>query len=491
MDYFIGLDIGTSGVKAIAVALAGKVLATKTVAYPLSAPKPGWAEQDPDLWWHGTQKVLRLLLADPQLRHGHALSVGLSGQMHSSVFLDAQGDVIRPALLWCDGRTTKQCQTITKRVGEARLRNWVSNPALEGFTLPKILWLKENEPAAWRRLAKVVLAKDYIRYRLTGVLGTDYSDAAGTLLLDVKHRRWSGELLGALGLKRDLLVDLGESSQVIGNVSANAAKLTGLPLGVAVVAGGADNACGAIGVGAVKPGLAVASWGTSGTVLAPTAKPLVDPKMRAHTFCSAVPGQWYVMGVMLSAGGAFSWYRQNLAKGETDLSLNSEAAKIAPGSGGLSFLPYFQGERTPHRDASARGALVGLSLSHSRAHVSRALLEGICYGLRDSVEILKALKLPVKSVLLTGGGAKSPLLRRMQADIYGLPVHTVDKEEGPAFGAALLGAVGVVAFKSIEQACERTLRRSKAVAPDKKTHRAYALPYQRFKDLYPILKPTF
>lgn len=486
--YFIGLDAGTSGVKAIAVDARGRLLASASSPLTLQAPRPGWAEQDPDAWWRAAVSSLKALQGDRRLKGMRPEALGLSGQMHSSVFLDEAGTVIRPALLWCDGRTTAQCQAITKKVGESRLRQWVSNPALEGFTLPKVLWLRETEPAAFRRLRTVLLAKDYLRFKLSGVLATDFSDAAGTLMLDVAKRRWSAELLKALKLDGGLLPALGESSEILSVVSAAGAKASGLPQGLPIAGGGADNACGAVGVGAVTHGTAVASWGTSGTVLAPLARPKVDPGLRAHTFCSAVPGQWYVMGVMLSAGASFAWYRDQLRGGADSLSLNREAAAIAPGAEGLTFLPYLSGERTPHRDASARGALAGLSLSHTKAHVSRAVLEGICFGLRDAVEILRGLKLPLRSILLTGGGAKSPLLRRLQADIYGVPVQTVDKEEGPAYGAALLGMVSVGAHKSVAAACQTTLKRGPVLKPDARAHEAYAAPYARFRSLYPALK---
>ncbi len=491
MEYLIGIDVGTSGVKALAVDHHGRILAARSKSYPLSAPKPGWAEQDPELWWRASCAVLKGLCADKALKNGRAAGVGISGQMHSSVFLDSQGAVIRPALLWCDGRTTAECNWITAKIGEKNLKNWVSNPALEGFTLPKILWLKNHEPAAFRRLAKVLMPKDFLRLRLSNSLATDYSDASGTLMLDVKRRRWSADVMKACGLGLSLLPELGESSEVLGRVSREASRLCGLPEGTPIVGGGADNACGAVGVGAVAPGSVVASWGTSGTVLAPTAAPKVDPKMRVHTFCSAVPGQWYVMGVMLCAGGAFAWYRDQLAGSEDPLSLNREAEAIAPGAAGLTFLPYLQGERTPHRDAKARGVLAGMTLSHSRAHVTRAVLEGICFGLRDSVEILRGLDLPLKNILLTGGGAKSPMLRAMQADIFGVGVSTVDKEEGPAFGAGLLAGVGVGVYKTVAEACASTLRISKPLRPDAKKHQAYAGPYYRYRSLYPALQPFF
>jgi xylulokinase len=493
MRYFLGLDIGTSGVKATLIDEKGNVKATSSAPHPLSTPKPGWAEQKPEDWYKSTALAVGKVLRMSKARPADVASVGLSGQMHSSVFLDAANKVIRPALLWCDGRTTAECRQITERVGEDRLRDWVSNPALEGFTLPKVIWLRNHEPDAFARLAKVVLAKDYIRLRLTGVLASEPSDASATLMYDTKNQRWSQDILHALDLPLSLVPDVGGSAEVLGRVDRAAARATGLAEGTPVVGGGADNACGAVGVGLVSPGEAVASWGTSGTVLSPTASPMVDPGMRAHTFCHAVPNTWYLMGVMLTAGGAFAWHRKELAKElakkrDANLRLNREADAVRIGADGLTFLPYLQGERTPHRDAAARGAFVGLSLMHTRAHMTRAVLEGICFGMRDSLSILQGLSIDLSRVLVTGGGAQSPFIRRMQADVYGLPVVRVDKEEGPAYGAALLGAVGAGAFPDIATACNKTLKRLAPEKPGGKAHAAYEGPYARYRALYPALK---
>lgn len=489
---FLGLDVGTSGVKAVLVARDGEVAASAVTPLTMSTPHPGWAEQDPDAWWEATAaSIRRLRAARPDAEIG---AIGVSGQMHSSVFLDRAGRVIRPALLWCDGRTTEQCAAITRRAGgEERLRQWVRNPALEGFTLPKVLWLREKEPQAYGRLATVLLAKDFIRYRLTGVLATEPSDASGTLMYDPAGRRWSDEILAAVEIPRALLPDVGGSSEVLGRVTADAARLTGLAEGTPVVGGGADNACGAAGVGVVTPGEAVASWGTSGTVLAPTSEPLVDPGLRAHTFAHVVPGVWYLIGVVLSAAGAFNWYHRQLARELGDDAaargaLDAEAASVPAGAEGVTFLPYLQGERTPHRDASARGAFVGLSLAHTRAHLTRSVLEGVCFALRDSLEILRELGLSPRTLLLTGGGAKSPFLRRLQAEVYGVPVQTVNREEGPAYGAALLAAVGAGAFPDLAAAARATLTRGAPEAPDPAAHRAYDAPYARFRALYPALR---
>lgn len=486
---FLGLDIGTSGVKAILVAQSGEVTATALTPLTLQTPRPGWAEQDPEAWWQATISSVRAVLE--KVPNANVASLGISGQMHSSVFLDGAGEVIRPALLWCDGRTTKQCAEITQRAGgEEKLRDWVRNPALEGFTLPKVLWLRDEEPAAYARLSKVLLAKDFIRFRLTGAMATEPSDASGTLMYDPARMRWSDNILKAVGVSKDLLPDVGWSSQVLGNVSAHVASLTGLKVGTPVVGGGADNACGAAGVGTITPGEAVASWGTSGTVLAPTAQPLVDPALRAHTFCHVTQGVWYIMGVVLSAGGAFSWYKDNFARelggnDQTLRALDEEAERIAPGADGVTFLPYLAGERTPHRDASARGAFLGLSLAHTRAHMTRAVLEGVCFALNDSLSVLKELGLSPRHLLLTGGGAKSPLIRRLQSEIFGVPVTTVNREEGPAYGAALLAAVGVEAFPDIAAAAQATLMRAPLQHPDADAKQAYKEHYARFRALYP------
>jgi xylulokinase len=493
MTYFLGLDIGTSAVKAALVDERGRVKGATSVAHPLFTPQPGWAEQRPEDWWKSTVSAVRRLLGATRVASTRIAGVGISGQMHSSVFLDRSGKVIRPALLWNDGRTTDECREITALLGEERLREWVQNPALEGFTLPKVLWLRKHEPAAFGRLAKVVLAKDYVRYRLTGTLASEPSDASATLMYNVARRQWSSDIMNALHLSTGLLVDVGGSAEVLGHLTGEAARATDLAKGTPVVGGGADNACGAVGVGIVAPGEAVASWGTSGTVLTPTREPFVDPGMRVHTFCHAVPDTWYLMGAMLSAGAAFAWYRRELARDlvknkNANLALNREAQPIAPGSDGVTFLPYLQGERTPHRDASARGAFIGLSLSHTRAHLSRAVVEGICFALRDSLTILRDLGVRIDEVLVTGGGAASPFVRKVQADVYGLPVVRVNREEGPAYGAALLAAVGVDAFADIAAACRATLQRRPPELPDEAAHRDYAVPYQRFRALYPALK---
>lgn len=484
-ELFLGLDVGTSGVKAILVDPAGTVEAAATAPLSLATPQPGWAEQDPESWWDASRAAIRAVMA--RQAPSRVAALGMSGQMHSSVFLDRDGKVIRPALLWCDGRTTEQCREVEASVGgESRLRDLVCNPALEGFTLPKVLWLRTQEPAAFARLATVLLAKDFVRLRLTGEAATEPSDASGTLMFDPAQLRWSGDLMAAVGLPVSLLPPVGGSSEVLGRVSGEAATLTGLLAGTPVVGGGADNACGAAGVGVVTPGEAVSSWGTSGTVLAPMAEPKVDPGLRAHTFCHVAPRTWYVMGVVLSAGGSFAWYRDQLARDlagtdQADDRLVEQATLVPPGAEGVTFLPYLQGERTPHRDALLRGAFVGLSLAHTRDHLTRAVLEGVCFALRDSLEILRELGIAPGYLLLTGGGARNPFIRRLQADVFGLPVTTVNREEGPAYGAALLAAVGAGAFPDLRAAAQRTLQRAPLTEPDAAAHRAYQPIYHRFR----------
>ncbi len=489
-EVFLGVDIGTSAVKAILVAPGGEVCATGSSPLSMRTPRPGWAEQEPDDWWGAAVAAIRAVLrASP----GPVAAVGLSGQMHSSVFLNATGAVVRPALLWCDARTGAECREITARAGgEEGLRARVLNPAVEGFTLPKVLWLRKHEPAAYGRVATLLLAKDFVRYRLTGELATEPSDASGTLLFDPVRRCWSEEMLEIMEVPSSWMPAVGGSAEVLGRVGRDAAGATGLAPGTPVVGGGSDNACGAAGAGVVRPGQVVAGWGTSGIVLAPVIEPRVDPGLRVHTFCHVAPDTWYNIGVVLSAGGAFAWYRDRLLAGgvgpgtagnaaAATLALNEEAAGAPRGSGGVVFLPYLQGERTPHRSGALRGALVGLSLAHERRHVSRAVLEGVCFAMRDSLEILRELGLRADQVVLTGGGARSAFIRRLQAEIFGSPVVTVDREEGPAYAAALLAAVGAGAFQDLFEAVSTTLPPGTVERPDPGAVAAYGAPYARFR----------
>ncbi|RKY57838.1 MAG: xylulokinase [Candidatus Latescibacterota bacterium] len=501
MPYLLGIDIGTTGVKTLLIDERGETVASCTVPHPLYTPRPGWTEQDPEDWWKGTvtsvQEVLRMSGVDP----GAIAGIGLSGQMHSSVFLDRKDRVIRPAILWNDGRTTPQCRWMTELAGEENLRRWVANPALEGFTAPKVIWLRENEPENYRKVRTLLLPKDYVRFRLTGEKATEYSDAAGTLFLDVRNRRWSKEMLEALDIPEDILPPVYESVDVCGKVTKEAAELTGLKPGTPVVGGGADNACGATGAGVVREGRVLSSIGTSGTVVAPSKVVQVDPEMRAHTFCHSVPGMWYVMGVVLSAGGSLRWFKDALGQLEKvaeeltgvdayDL-LTKEAQRAEPGSEGLVFLPYITGERTPHRDADARGVFFGLSARHTRAHLVRAVLEGITFAMRDSLEIIRGLGIRVEEIRATGGGAKSPFWRQLQADVYGAPVYTPTNTEGPAFGAALMAGVGAGLFHDLADAADELVHIATTAEPDSERVRVYDEFYGIFRSLYPALKERF
>ncbi len=488
--YLIGLDIGTTGVKGIVINQEGKTCASATEEYPLSTPKPNWAEQNPEDWWNATVKVLKHLAASLGSVKSEIKAIGFSGQMHSLVLLDDQSRVLRPSILWCDTRTDKQCIRINETVGEEKLRNTVANPALEGFTLPKILWVREHEPEIYSRIAKVLLPKDYIRFRLSGEFATDVSDAAGTLMFDVAARKWSAPMLTQFSIPSSWVPPVFESVDVVGKLTRSVSEATGLPEGIPLVAGGADNACGAVGCGVVKEEIVLASIGTSGVVLAPSTRPRTDPGMRAHTFCHGVPGMWYVIGVTLMAGGALRWYNDTFGGQNTYDDVTREAASVPAGSEGLFFLPYLNGERTPHRSATARGAFIGAGIRHEKKHFSRAVLEGITYAMRDSLEIIRRLDIPIRQIRLTGGGAKSRFWRQLQADIYGSEVATVNSSEGPAFGAALMAGVGAGVFSNISEAAEQMVSVTETIQPTADSL-LYSERYQIFTSLYPALKTTF
>ena len=499
--FLIGLDLGTTGAKAGLVDVRGHVIASAAVPYETATPRPGWAEQDPQDWWRASAAVIKQVVTESGVDAGSVAGVALSGQMHGSVFLDSNKKVVRPCILWCDQRTAPQCGWITENVGGGRLAEWVANPALPGFTAPKVLWLKENEPENYRAVSTLLLPKDYINFRLTGKLATDVSDASGTLLFDVRRRKWSGEMLDALDIPPGWLPAVFESTDVIGVISREAAGATGLPEGVPVAAGGADNACGALGMGVTSPGEVAVSIGTSGTVLAPTAGPVVDPEMRLHSFCHSVPGAWYLMGVMLSAGSSLRWFRDELGepertlaegKGKDPYQLLDETASGAPaGCEGLVFLPYLTGERTPHADPDARGVLFGLDLTMTRAHVIRSVMEGVAFGLKDSLEIMRDLGVPIGSVTAGGGGSRSPLWRHIQADVFELPMRTPAESDAAMLGAALLAGTASGVFASVEKACRSVVSYGETVAPDPSNIGAYRRGYATFRSLYPALRDLF
>ena len=479
--------------KAVVVDDSGAVLAEADAEQPLSVPRPGWAEQDPEQWWTSTRRAVAAAMA--QLgrlpRNVEIAALGLSGQMHSSVFLDGSLDVIRPALLWADTRTSEQCREITETLGLDRLRRTVGNRALEGFTAPKVLWLRQHEQANYERLRHLLLPKDYIRCRLTGELATEPSDAAGTLLYDVREGRWSTEALDALEIDGDLLPEVVGSAEVSGRVTAGAADALGLEPGLPVVGGGADNAAGAVGSGVVGPGTVQSSIGTSGTVLMPTAGPMIDGEMRLHTFCHSVPDVWYLMGVILSAGNAMRWLRDMLLPGGSYETLTAEAEEAPPGSDGLYFLPYLTGERTPHNDSAARGVFFGLHLGHTRAHVVRAVMEGVCFALRDSLELMRPFADGIGQIRAIGGGARSALWRQMQADVFGVSVAGMGEGGGPAYGAAALAAVGAGMFDSVDEAIGTWVSTKTASDPAPERVRVYNELYEEWRELYPSLRTRF
>jgi xylulokinase len=498
----LGIDIGTSGTKTLAIDETGAILALASAEYPCDHPRPGWSEQDPDLWWDATKKTLTKVLGSSKFRAHDVAGIGLSGQMHGSVFLDAAGKVIRPALLWNDQRTAAECAEIEQKAGgrEALIR-LVANPALTGFTAPKLLWLRKHEPKNWDRVKQVLLPKDYVRYRLTGTFATEVSDASGTLLLDVANRRWSGELLGKLGIDEALLPRCYESPEVSGKVSELGSKETGVPAGTPVVGGGGDQPAGAVGNGIVRQGVVSATMGTSGVVFAHADTLGFDPLGRLQRGCHAVPGAWHVMGVVLAAGGSFQWFRNELGKAEVAAAkakgedpyflLTDEAAVAGPGAEGLFFLPYLTGERTPHFDPDAKGAWVGLTVRHGRAHLIRSVLEGATFAMRDSLELIREMGVLINQVRVSGGGARNALWRKIQADIYGCDVHCLNSTEGPAFGVALLAQVGTGGFSSVPEACDATIRAIDSTRVEPNVKAFYDRAYAVYRQLYLDLKGSF
>lgn len=492
-DHYLGIDVGTTAVKALVVDEDGKVAGEAESPLQVSVPSPGWSEQHPGDWWKGTVEAVRASTEAAGVRRVEA--IGLSGQMHSSVLLDQDARVVRPAILWNDVRTTAQCRSITDRVGKAGLRRLVGNPALEGFTAPKLLWVREHEPELFGKTQTVLLPKDYVRFLMTGEFATEPSDAAGTLLFDVKRGRWSEEMITGLQLDPALLPPVFGSSEITGMLTENAANELGLKAGTPVVGGGADNAAASVGSGVVSPGSLQTSIGTSGAVVAPIDRPRVDTGMRIHSFNHAVDGAWYLMGVMLSAGAALGWYRRTLAgPGNSPPEYEemiAEADATEPGANGLTFLPYLTGERTPHADSNARGAFSGLNIGHSRGHLTRAILEGVTFALRDSLELMRKLGVDAAEVVAVGGGARSAAWRQMQADVLGVPVVRVGPSGGAQYGAAVLAAVGAGRFASVPEACESWIHPIDRVEPRPDVAGPYDRAYSRYRALYPRLKRHF
>ena len=490
----LGIDVGTGGTRAVLIDSDGRIITSATVEHiPFASPRTGWAEQEPQDWWRAASAVVRTVLSSEGVRPEEIGAVGLSGQMHGSVLLDARDEVVRPAIIWCDQRTETQCSALTDKVGAERLIELTCNPALTGFTLPKMLWVRELEPEVWQRVRAVLLPKDYVRLQLTGDKATDVADASGTLMFDVKHRKWSEEMLASAEIDESLLPRVYESPQVTGVVSAAGATATGLRAGTPVVAGAGDQAAGAVGMGIVSAGMVSATIGTSGVVFAVTDQPSLDPKGRVHTFCHAIPGRWHVMGVTQAAGLSLRWFRDQFGAGTEDgrdpyERLTDEAGRVPAGAGGALWAPYLMGERTPHLDPNARAALVGLTASHTRAHVIRAILEGVTFSLRDTFEIFRELNVPIKTIRLGGGGARSSLWRQIQADVYGRQVELVQAEEGAAYGAALLAGVGGGSWPSVDAACGAVVRVADRVSPEPSNAVLLDKQYEAFRLLYPALR---
>jgi xylulokinase len=481
---------------------AGRVVSSGTEEHqPFASPQPGWAEQDPRDWWRACGIAVKKAVQKSGLDAHEITCVGFSGQMHGAVMLDASGEVVRPALIWCDQRTEKQSRELSEKFGTEKLIQLTCNPPLTNFTLTKLLWVRENEPQLWTRVRYVMLPKDYVRFRLTGDRAIDQADASGTLLLDVANRKWSREVLSGTGIDESFLPRLYESPDVCAKLNEAGAAATGLKIGTPVVAGAGDQAAGAVGMGIVLAGVVSATIGTSGVVFAATDRPALDPRGRLHTFCHAIPGRWHVMGVTQAAGLSLRWFRDTFGVANDHLAnsatasadrdpyefLSEEAATAPPGAEGLLWAPYLMGERTPHLDPNARGALVGITPSHHRGHIIRAILEGVAFSLKDSFSIFQEMKVPVTRIRLGGGGARSPLWRQIQADVYAHEVEIVEAEEGAAYGAAILAAVGARHFASVDEACDAVIRVATRVPPDASSSHTLQKTYATFRRLYPAL----
>jgi len=499
--YFIGIDVGTSGTKTILTDSKGNIIATATFEYPLYQPQIGWAEQNPEDWWDASVKGIKAVLEKSKVNPEEVKAVGLTGQMHGLVMLDKNYNVIRPSIIWCDQRTAKECDEITEKVGKERLIEITANPALTGFTASKILWVRNNEPQNYEKVYKILLPKDYIRFKLTGEFATDVSDASGMQLLDIKNRCWSDEVLEKLEIDKELLGKVYESPEVTGKVSRQASEITGLCEGTLVVAGGGDQAVGAVGNGIVKTGVISSTIGSSGVVFAHLDEFKIDPQGRVHTFCHAVPGKWHVMGVTQGAGLSLKWFRDNFAHIEKAafefidkdpyILMDQEAELANPGADGLVFLPYLMGERTPILDPYAKGIFFGITAKHTRREFIRAVMEGVVFSLKNCLDILYEMGIEVKEVRVSGGGAKSKLWRQMQADIFEMDVWTLNSKEGPAFGAAILAAVGAGEYQKVEEACDTMIQKVDSCRPNEKLFEIYRKTYKLYNSIYPRVKDLF
>ncbi len=500
-EYVLGVDLGTSGTKTVLFDKQGRAIASASREYPLDQPRNGWAEQDPECWWQAARETIRQVIGESGVAPAQIRGLGISGQMHGLVLLDENGQVLRKAILWCDGRTQQECDEITRIVGRERLIRITANPALTGFTAGKVLWVRRHEPEIWKQVRHILLPKDYVRFRLTGEYGSEMSDASGTNLLDVPRRCWSGAMLDALDLDATLLPPLMESSDAAGTVTSRAAEETGLQPGTVVAAGAGDNAAAAVGTGVVTAGKAFATIGTSGVVFAHADQVQIDPKGRVHTFCAAVPGAYTVMSCTLAAGLSLKWFRDQFCQAECQTAaqmgedpytlMSQEAAQSPIGANRLVYLPYLMGERSPLLDADARGAFIGLSGIHARRDLLRAVMEGVIYSMRQNLEVLRGMGIAPAEMRACGGGARSPFWRQMMADVFALPVQTVKNTEGPALGAAILGGVAAGLYADIPSACAALIRENASQLPDVQRHVDYEKYYDLYVSLYPALKDAY
>ena len=500
-EYVLGVDLGTSGTKTVLFDKQGRAIASASREYPLDQPRNGWAEQDPECWWQAARETIRQVIGESGVAPAQIRGLGISGQMHGLVLLDENGQVLRKAILWCDGRTQQECDEITRIVGRERLIRITANPALTGFTAGKVLWVRRHEPEIWKQVRHILLPKDYVRFRLTGEYGSEMSDASGTNLLDVPRRCWSGAMLDALDLDATLLPPLMESSDAAGTVTSRAAEETGLQPGTVVAAGAGDNAAAAVGTGVVTAGKAFATIGTSGVVFAHADQVQIDPKGRVHTLCAAVPGAYTVMSCTLAAGLSLKWFRDQFCQAECQTAvqmgedpytlMSQEAAQSPIGANRLVYLPYLMGERSPLLDADARGAFIGLSGIHARRDLLRAVMEGVTYSMRQNLEVLRGMGIAPAEMRACGGGARSPFWRQMMADVFALPVRTVKNTEGPALGAAILGGVAAGMYADIPSACAALIRENASQLPDVQRHVDYEKYYDLYVSLYPALKDAY
>ncbi|MHB1021008.1 MAG: xylulokinase [Acidobacteriaceae bacterium] len=493
---FLGIDVGTGGTRAVLMDASGKVIASHASEHaPFRSLHPGWADQDPEDWWRAAKEAISEAIRASGQPGSAVKAVGLTGQMHGAVILDADGQVLRPSLIWCDQRSAPQCDWLHEKIGYEKLIELTCNPALPNFTLTKLLWVRDHEPEIFARIAHVLCPKDYVRYRLTGEYAMDVQEASGTLLLDVTHRRWSQEVAEAAGISMQWLPKLYESPEICARVHEAGASATGLVSGTPVAAGAGDQGAGAVGMGILKPGSVSATIGTSGVVFAATDRPTKDPKGRLHTFCHAAPGRWHVMGVTQAAGLSLRWYRDTFATANGVATsyddLTNLAATVPAGSDGLLWAPYLLGERTPHLDPEARAAFVGITASHTRAHFIRAVLEGVVFSLKDTFTLFADLGIPVDRIRLGGGGARGPLWRQIQADIYDHPVELLEAEEGGAYGAALLAGTGVGAWPDLDAACDATIRVAQTIAPTTADSAALQAAYTRYRRIYGALRQIY